>query len=214
MKKFLWIIPLLLAGLLFLNKDKQEEIPPSSSEMYLSNHEFNFIHIYKEDDPFALGSIEAMFNQDYDNFHIYLLLNDKETTFKTKVELCAKKENKTHLLTIVPIDEDSPLPLLMKDLAEGMTIESFVVYLEDHCLFVHLQLLKELNTFYMEGGERLLIYGNYRHYPSYQKNSKPLDFATSPFKAFSVKHLLGMNHQDETYLFLNEPCYLKAHYLQ
>ncbi len=210
MKKVLWIIPLLLVGFLFMKRDKPEKISPSSNEMYLSNHEFNFIHIHKEEDPFALGSIEAMLNQDYDNFHMYLLLNDKETSFKNKVDLFAKKENKAHLLTIVPIEEDSPLPLLIKDLAEGLNKESFVVYLEDHCLFVHLQLLKELNTFYVEGGEKLLIYGNYRHYPSYQKNTKPLDFSTCPFKVFSAKHLQGMNHQDETYLFLDEPCYLKA----
>lgn len=210
MKKVLWIIPLVLFGSLFVKKDDPLTIAPSDNEMYLSNHEFNFIHIHKEDDPFALGAIEAMLNQDYDNFHIYLLINDKELSFKSKVELFAKKENKAHLLTIIPIEDDSPLPLIINDLAEGMNQDSFVVYLEDHCLFAHHELLKELNTLYLEGGEKLLIFGNYRHYPSYQKNTKPLDFSTCPFKAFSVKHLQGMDHQDETYHFLDEPCYLKA----
>lgn len=210
------IILIALFSFFYISRDTPSEIAPSPNDMYLSNHEFNFIHLHKEDDPFALSSIEAMLNQDFDNFHIYLMLHEKELSFKNTVELFAKKENKSHLLTIVPIEENSPLPLIIKDLTESLKSESFVVYLEDHCIFARHDLLKELNTLYLEGGEKLLIFGNYRHYPSYQKNTKPLDFTTCPFKAFSVKHLQGMDHSvgtihpDETLLFLDDPCYLRA----
>jgi len=213
------LVSIILVGLFsffYISRGKPSNIAPSTKDMYFSNHEFNFIHLHKEDDPFALSSIEAMLNQDFENFHIYLILHEKELSFKNTVELFAKKENKSHLLTIVPIEENPPLLLIIKDLTERVSRESFVVYLEDHCLFAHRDLLKKLNTLYLEGGEKLLIFGNYRHYPSYQKNTKPLDFSTCPFKVFSVKHLQGIDHSigtilpDETLLFLDEPHYLKA----
>jgi cellulose synthase/poly-beta-1,6-N-acetylglucosamine synthase-like glycosyltransferase len=163
-------------------RSKSFTSPPPSYESYLKDTDFIFLSHYKESDRTFHQKLESMFQQNYDNYEIYLFIDRDHPLELEKVHISAKKRGKHHLLTIVEIDQETPISLALIDRLKEMKKESVLIFLGENCLFTDTFSLHLLNTFYQKSPSPTLFYANFINFPTFLKNSAPLTYKKCNFK--------------------------------
>lgn len=209
MKKLTLLILPLLALLLFLPKKQDGPPSPDNIEMY-SNFEFNFLIIYEKNDSTFQQKMQTILDQDYDNFEVYLLIDQSNYDVINPILTYAKKHNQAHRLNITHKNEELPTDIAISDTIAQLKDESIVILLDGSCLLHKKDTLSILNSLYKEPKGYRSIYPNFISLPSYKKNANPVDFSKSSFKSLYVKDFLEEITNSETSHFIDLPLYMKT----
>ncbi len=171
MKRYLsFFLLLLIPAFILFFKTKQS---PPFTELTPIESEKSFVFlIYSTETPkTSEQNISSILEQKYENYRIILMetknLNSSINTIKTMIA----KENKSHLLTILSFEDESPTIECFQEVLHILKNDEIVIQLECNDWLAHNQVLTKLNQIYLSNNETWLTYSQFLEYPSYQKGS-------------------------------------------
>jgi hypothetical protein len=177
-KTFAFIILLLIPCFILFNfsffKSKRDLSCPFSpdfisEESVFSEKPFVFLLYSKEPLTNPEQNISSILEQKYDNYRIVLMETKNIIPHVDNIKTTVAKANKSHLLTILPFDEEKPTIECFQQALNSFKDSEIVVQLSCNDWLASNMVLEKLNQIYSSNPETWLTYSQYLEYPSYQK---------------------------------------------
>ena len=199
-RAFLLIFAIFAAFILIPKKESIKTV----HEMYLVDHEFQFIVTYDSSDTCFKRKIYSMIDQEYEGYTIHIIIDKKWLPELDSIQTYAKKTDKSHLIKIICRVDDKPYNLIKEEIINTFNPNHVVVELGKDCLFADTETLGLFNSVYKKALEPQSIYSNFTELPSYQKNKADVEYKDSALKVYYAKSISSSTH------FIEMPLYLKV----
>lgn len=199
-RAFLFIFAIFAALILIPKKESTRNV----HEMYLLDHEFQFMVTYDPSDTCFKRKIYSMIDQEYDGYSIHIIIDEKWLSEIDAIQTYAKKMDKSHLIKVIPRADDKPYSLIKEEIIETFNPNHLVVELGVNCLFADTETLGFFNSVYKQALEPQSLYSNFTSLPSYQENKAEIEYKDSALKVYYAKSAPSSIH------FIEMPLYFKV----